>query len=64
MEENTLSFWRKFKNGFKNNAIKPTTYGLYLDTLILDQKMVMDKMVDLTKSELEWGLSLAFFSAL
>jgi hypothetical protein len=23
--------------------------------------MVMDKMVDLTKSELEWGLSLAFF---
>jgi hypothetical protein len=41
------------------SQLKPTTYGLWLGYAYTGPKMVMDKMVDLTKSELKWGLSLA-----
>jgi hypothetical protein len=66
MEENTLSFEENLKMVFKKweSQLKPTTYGLWLGYAYTGPKMVMDKMVDLTKSELKWGLSLAFFSTL
>ncbi|WP_413999719.1 hypothetical protein ACMDB5_03950 [Flavobacterium sp. W1B] len=66
MEDNTHSFEENLKIVFEKWAVqlKPTTYGLWLGYAYSGPKMVMDKMANFTKSELKWGLLLAFFSTL
>jgi hypothetical protein len=65
MNENSLVFEENLKIVFDKwkEQLRPKVYGLWLGYAYSGPKMAMDKMVDFTKSELKWGLLLAFVSA-